>query len=307
LIEPAETVQLTLLANANYGISAAFSAVVNLADDGDFGGLIGYLFNEANNSLPSLSAIAAGNTTQPDKVTVLNAAAGSNIGNFGANLTAGVGHGYATSAFHSSPSTLFIRGEYLAKNAVDSVAQGNYFSFTVGPKPGNALTLTNMTAYFKMIGTNEEITSVFVRSSLDNFSSDLGPTVDVHGTITADPFQFWSMPLSATNLSSQVEFRIYFYNNTGTIIRLDDVSFQGFTVAAALPPTITSVSVANGNVTINFTGNAADQAADFKLQSSGAVDGAYTQDDSAVVTGAGGIFQATTSVNGAARFYKIRR
>jgi hypothetical protein len=303
LPESSETVQLSLLANTNYGVVANFSATVNIADDGDFGGLVGYLFNEGNNSAASLAAVAAANTTQPTKVNALNASAGPGMGNFGANLLAGVGHGYATAVFHSAPATLFVRGEYLAKNPVDSVAQGNYFSFVVGPKPGYALSLTNFTAYLKMISSSGETATPFLRSSMDGFAADLGSTV-VTGSATADPFQFWSVPLGATNRSTAVEFRLYFYNDSSAIVRLDDVSFQGFTVAR---PAITNLAVASGNVTIGFTSVTSDVGANFKLQSSAAADSGYADDDTAIITGAGGSFQAVTTANGPARFYRIRR
>lgn len=307
LIEPTETVQASLLSDPAYGIVGEFSASVDLADDGDIGGLAGYLFNESNNGAATLSAVAAGSTFQPDKIEVFNASSGPGNGNFGQNLAAGVGHGYATSASHSPPSTVFIRGEFIAKNAVDSVSQGNYLSFVLAPKPGYALTLTNLTAYFKMIGTPEETTWAFVRSSQDDFAADIGSPVAINGTATADPFQFWSLPLNAGNLSGPVEFRIYFYNNTDTIIRLDDVSFQGFATPGAAPLSIGSITVANGNVTINFTGAPTDDASSFKLQSAATVDGVFADDTSALITGSGGSFQATTAVNGAARFYKIRQ
>jgi hypothetical protein len=304
LVEPTETVVLTLLANTNYGIVSSFSATVNLADDGDCGGLVGYLFNENDSLAASLSAVAAACTKQADKVNAHNAAAGPGLGGFGVNGTSGVGHGYATSVPHSAPSNFYTRGDYLGTSAADAVTGGDYISFTLAPMPGYALTLSNFSAYVKLVSSQAD--SFFLRSSLDNFAADLADPVLVPGGAAEDPYLFWSVPLTVTASLAPVEFRVYFYTiqANADILRLDDVAFQG---AATARPTITNIAVASGTVTINFTGASSDAADAFKLQSAATVDGAYADDNSAVITGTEGSFQATTAVNGAARFYRVRR
>ncbi len=311
IVEPTETVELALSGGVNYGIIGTSSGTVNLADNGDIGGLVAYLFNEANNAGGSLSNVAAATTFQPDKVLASKAVAGSGIGNFGANNVAGVGHGYATSAPHSGASAVFIRGDYLTNSPADAVAGNDYISLTVGPQPGVLLTLTNFIAYLKFSVAAGQTNWAFLRSSADSFTANLG-SVAVSGTPTSDPsYSLLSAPLSVSGATSATEFRIYFYStrSDGTdITRLDDVAFQGFgVVLPPVQPVITHVAVASTNVIVDFTGSASDPASAFKLQSSATVGSGYADDNSALITGSGGTYQATTTVNGSMRFYRISR
>jgi len=311
LVEPTETVELTLGNGVDYGIIGTSSGTVNIADNGDIGGLVAYMFNEANNGAGSLSNVAAATTFQPDKVSASKAVAGAGLGNFGANNVAGVGHGYATSAPHSGASGMFMRGDYLSTTASDAVSSNDYVNLTLAPQPGGTLTLTNFIAYLKFSVAAGQTNWAFLRSSADSFTSDLG-SVAVSGTPTSDPsYSFWSVPLSVTAATTATEFRIYFYStrSDGTdITRLDDVAFQGFgTAAPVVQPIITHIAVTNSNVILDFTGSTNDASSAFKLQSSTNVVAGYADDNSALVTGSAGVFQATTAVNGEARYFRIRR
>ncbi len=75
------------------------------------------------------------------------------------------------------------------------------------------------------------------------------------------------------------------------------------------PPNITSIRVANGIVTVSFTGGVDDPAAAFTLLGSATVDGAYNPVADAAITGSAGSFQATTPTHPAAQsqFYRVRR
>jgi hypothetical protein len=269
------------------------------------------LFNENNNLAGSLSAVAAASTRSPDKVAASNATAGLGLGAFGANNTAGVGHGYATSIPRSAPSAFFMRGDYLTTSSADAVTDGDYISFTLAPLPGYVLSLTNFMGHAKLTAIGQT-NWAFLRYSADDFATDVG-SIMLPGTPTADPYITWSVPLTITT-NAAVEFRVYFYktivnvNDGGDITRFDDVGFQGAAIATAVTrPAITRIAVASSTVTISFTGAASDPASAFKLQSAVTVDGVYADDNSAVVTGTGGSFQATTTANGAARFYRVRR
>ena len=85
----------------------------------------------------------------------------------------------------------------------------------------------------------------------------------------------------------------------------DNVRVVG--LASATPPNITHIAVVGSTVAIGFSGAGSDTTASFKLQSSATVNGSYADDNSAVITGSAGFFQASTSVNGDVRFYRIRR
>ena len=93
-------------------------------------------------------------------------------------------------------------------------------------------------------------------------------------------------------------------------------SLDGYAVfdnvrVVALPgtshPVLTQISVVGGTVTIDFTAEASDVPGNFKLQTAGAVVGPYGDDNTALITGSGGNFQATTAVGGSTQFYRIRR
>jgi hypothetical protein len=90
---------------------------------------------------------------------------------------------------------------------------------------------------------------------------------------------------------------------------IDNLKVTTYTDLAPVPPTtpnITSIQVVGANVQINFTGSAADAASAFTLLSAGTVNGTYL-DAGATMSGSSGSFQATVPVNGATRFYRIKR
>jgi hypothetical protein len=74
------------------------------------------------------------------------------------------------------------------------------------------------------------------------------------------------------------------------------------------PPTITSLRLAAGTVTINFTGSTSDSAAAFTLLSSASASGPYGSAPGANITQVNpGLFQATAPASGPMQFYRIRR
>jgi hypothetical protein len=228
--EPVETVILSLTTGTGYGILAPSSATMNLADDADIGGLVAYFFNENNNSAPSLAAGAVAGVKLTNLVVALNASAGPGLGAFGQNGGAGVGHGYANSVWYSAPSTFYYRGEYWGTDAEQALAGGDYLSLTIGAMPGNALHLTNLSARVKMSPTGGQSATVFVRSSLDNFATDLATTVVVGDDVAANPFLLWNAPLALSDIVGAVEFRLYAYGTRisgNDILRLDDITFSG--------------------------------------------------------------------------------
>ncbi len=76
--------------------------------------------------------------------------------------------------------------------------------------------------------------------------------------------------------------------------------------APTTPPNITGIRLAGGNVEIDFAADSSDTPSAFALQSAGTVNGAYG-DVSATITGSGGSFKAVRALDGAQRFYRIRR
>jgi hypothetical protein len=87
---------------------------------------------------------------------------------------------------------------------------------------------------------------------------------------------------------------------------VDNLRVEAYSAAPPATPNITSIQIVGGNVQINFTGDAADVASAFTLLSSDTVNGTYT-DAGATMGGTAGLFQATVSLNGNTRFYRIKR
>ena len=78
-------------------------------------------------------------------------------------------------------------------------------------------------------------------------------------------------------------------------------------IAPMQPPYITSIGASAGTNTIHFTGAASDPASTFLLLSATVVQGPYSPEAGAIITGSGGVFQAVVLVNGPVRFYRIER
>jgi hypothetical protein len=263
LVEPTETVVVTLTASATYGAIPPLTATVSLLDDGDIGGLVAYFFNEGNNGAGSLAAAAAASIKPTSQVTALNAAAGAGIGTFGTFNNGSLTHGYATSVSRSAPSTLYIGNGTLGVTPQTALQGNDFVRFVLGAKPGHALNLTNFTAWLMMRPDGGQTNWVFLRSSLDDFSSDLG-FFAIAGTTNNSPegFQQWSAPLSIANYPGAIEFRVYVYSsraNNNDIFRMDDVTFQGHTVTAPVGSQVLTVTatdaaaVESGGDTGTFT------------------------------------------------------
>jgi hypothetical protein len=311
LPEPTRTVVLNLAADPAYGILFPSSDTVFLAPNGDLPGLVTYFYDENNNGAASLAAVAAGQTAHGSQVVLHNAAAGAGLGLFGANGGTGVGHGYGTSSPFEGQTALYLNNFYLDISLDNAIAGNDYFSYTLSPASGYAMTLTNFTTYAAFVGVGQSDT-VVLRSSADNFTTDLG-TFNVPGT-SAIVWNSYSIPINITNDYNGTEFRLYIYTTqiAGNFFRLDQTSFQGTIGVGPIepPPTVPvagTMTVSGANVTVSFTGGTSDTPAKFHLQSAATVNGPYTDDNSAVITGSGGTFQVTTSMNGAMRFYRIRR
>ena len=413
---PSQTATLNLVAGSTYGVLSPAADTVTI---GPRGGLATWYFNEANNGAVALNAAAVPLLTSAD-VQALNATAGWGLGPFGANNGGGVGNGYATTQWRSAPSTVFMNGNYWSTNEPQTVAQGAYFSFSVGAVSGYAITLTNFTGWAEMAPTVGQTNWAVLRSSLDNFTSDLG-TITIPANSVANSFAQWSVPLNVANWPAAVEFRVYVWGtrvNGGDIFRLDDVTLLGSATTASSVTTVSVTGTANATepatpggftltrtgdpsspltvnyslggsardgldyaylsglatfpagitnlsipvvgipntnppttdyvtltiltnatcfpglpvsgvvsiatvtapfitsylfdfglstVTINFSAAATDTTTTVHLQSSATVTGPYADDNSAVITGASGVFQATTALAGSSRFYRIRR
>lgn len=87
---------------------------------------------------------------------------------------------------------------------------------------------------------------------------------------------------------------------------VDNLRVETFAAAPATPINITSIKIVGGNVEITFTGPEV-AASSFKLTSASVVTGTYNDDNSATLESlGGGVFKATTTLDGSSRYYRIK-
>ncbi len=119
------------------------------------------------------------------------------------------------------------RGFVTNNNINNSISANDYFEFTITPNPGYKINFSN----FLFSATRSSIgpSSIRVRSSINNYSSDLGPNPSTTGgniNLASTLFQ---------NVGSSITFRIYGYgsgNSTGEL-SIDNFFFFGTVVPKA--------------------------------------------------------------------------
>ncbi len=92
--------------------------------------------------------------------------------------------------------------------------------------------------------------------------------------------------------------------NQATTVAPETVQIGGSSLAIVY---ITSIGITNGTVTINFTGPASAAPSAFTLLHASTASGPYGSDSSTTITqNSPGVFQATTTKNGATQFYRVK-
>jgi hypothetical protein len=186
----------------------------------------------AHGAVIALYSFASGSAASTDSDS------GSTAGNFT------IGAGLTNAGLSTTSNNAFARSDTTAASeaaAADTPSAGtgtSYFGFTV--TPGTTLSLTSLTfksAYNAATAGGAAATaSYFVRSSRDNFTTDISSTFnETYQDVTGanGTFTTRTVDLSAAsfqNLSSAVEFRIYIYDNSTNVNqtpRLDDVTLNG--------------------------------------------------------------------------------
>lgn len=167
----------------------------------------------------------AASPTPAPTFTAENVSAGWFTGNLGSPTTgagnplfaAGSGGGYFSASNWGSPSP-----------------GTNYFEFTLTPAAGYGFTVESVAFAYR--ATSSGPTSFAVRSSIDNFGSDLA-----NGTFTADSswYSTESLPLELAPQDEATTFRLYASgasSNLGTL-RIDDLALAGNVSAIPEPST----------------------------------------------------------------------
>ncbi|MCF3649116.1 Ig-like domain-containing protein [Synoicihabitans lomoniglobus] len=203
----------------------------------------------------------------------------------------------------------------------DTVASDAYFEFTLDPAAGYAFTLdATDTLQFRMrVYDNDGTAGFFVRSSVDNYASNLASLTGFGDSTTLS----FDLPGFA-NVESAVTFRVYVYDadgdmggfslrNGGNVIGDYDFVINGSVNAATVP--VSGVSVAPGSVALAAgqtqqlvatvaPANASDSSVVWSssdpaiatVDTSGVVTAVTTGGATITVTTTDGGFTATTSV-----------
>lgn len=137
----------------------------------------------------------------------------------------------------SSINHYYVRTEVTSNSKSDALQDGSYFSFEIEPVAGTPLSLSNLTFLSATTAGSEYAFTgtVFVRSSVDGFATDLAEFTRSSTTATtAANYVSRAVDLSGAafqNLTAPVTFRLYFWDdsstltstNTGVVHRVDDI------------------------------------------------------------------------------------
>jgi len=181
-----------------------------------------------------------------------------------------------------------------------AISGNQFFSVTLSPNSGYALSVTNLTFYVKRGGGTTR--GYTVRSSLDSYATDLGTNL-----LTTTVTQYTVTNSSAfTNLLSPVTFRLYWFaDSVTTAFTFSNLTFNGYVAASAAPPGVpTGLAAIAGNNQVALSWTAAVNDVTYNVYRSTSSGGTYTK----LVAGTGistTTFTDTTAVNGTPYFYEV--
>ncbi len=125
------------------------------------------------------------------------------------NLTIGSGCSTLTNANRFGGNGWYDNGDPIPTDLANAIADNEYIAFTVAPNTGYSFTPTSFTFYWDRSVTGPS--SVSLRSSVDNFTANLGSVTSLPATLSG-PF---TIPISGlTKMSGTVTFRLYGYGAT---------------------------------------------------------------------------------------------
>jgi len=230
IAERLETVILTVTPDAAYNIGSPGTGTATITDDNDDNNdvLVRYIFTDANSTASTFSLAPQVYSTNVSATAI--AAAGIGVGN--------------SSTAVSPPNAGYIASTVTTSNQTEAIANDDYFSFTLTPTIGNSLTLTNLelSAIYSVTASLGTEASIFVRSSLDGYASDVAS----NSFSFINPYTAMSIPLGAafTQIPSNITFRVYVFDDTDTTgdgLRIDDIFVRGG--IDTLPPGFQQVNI----------------------------------------------------------------
>jgi hypothetical protein len=137
---------------------------------------------------------------------------------------------------------------------VPSFDSTKYFEFTLTPNSGFQINFENFVYTGQASGTGP--TTALFRSSIDNFSTNIGSPTIAGATISIATMQF-------QNISSTITFRIYGFGASGAggTFSINDFTFSGTVTPLCTPPanptgTISGTTPACASTNLNFSGTA---------------------------------------------------
>jgi hypothetical protein len=143
-----------------------------------------------------------------------------------------------------------------ATTSIGNAVSGNkYVEFTITPRAGFRFTVSSITVQWRCSGTGG--TQIALRSSVDNYSSNLEGVKSVSDSISATTLS-WISGFSGSS-SSAVTYRLYSYvqNATGQGGpgggSGNDIVVNGTVIGIPAAPTITSITPGNRQLSVAFT------------------------------------------------------
>lgn len=137
----------------------------------------------------------------------------------------------------SGGDDLFARATLVADNLADAIANNDYITFTIDPQAGFELDLTDISWDWTANTSieNGEWFALSLLSSIDGFTeanviATSTNSRDGAGTLTLGPETFDLSASEFQNLTSAIEFRLYFTSNAnlaGDLMRLDNLTVNG--------------------------------------------------------------------------------
>ncbi|WDF65443.1 heparin lyase I family protein [Flavobacterium sp. KACC 22763] len=171
------------------------------------------------NNVEFIAPITAGNTTNPNIISDGNTAPNFYYGTSGGLNTAGVISG-----------RVLLNGWTSKTNTSDPATSFNpdqYFEFKLQPKNGYKINFSNL-KFTARKGNTADPSTFVIRSSVDNFTSDITASQTFTGT-AATLLTYDLSPL--TNIKTPITLRLYWYGSNRTsgtsLVGIDDFSFNG--------------------------------------------------------------------------------
>jgi hypothetical protein len=171
------------------------------------------------------------------------------------NITDGAGLTSTIDATRGNPSpSISVSSDQTdAGTNAGAVTANDYISFTLTPLSGATFSLTSLAldAANWSTTTTFPLEEYFLRSSVNGFASNIGSTQTLaaasNGAITPNSFDLSGAVFQ--NLTTAIEFRIYFQDGTTNVNRgilLDNIVLNGTATAAAIPEPATWILMGVG-------------------------------------------------------------